>query len=183
MKTSRHNTPFADVINMANALTTARFLCGVLLLFFPAFSRRFLICYLLGGITDAMDGFAARRLGKATAFGAKYDTAADAVFMLAAVIKVAGTAVIPKWLLIWIGVIFIQKALNAAVGIVKYHRFVTVHSVVNKVCGVVVFLLPLLIGGEYPMRIKAAGMVFGCLFASAAAGHEFICILNGHHGK
>ena len=45
---------------MANILTSIRILCGVLLLRFPAFSGAFCALYLLGGLTDALDGAGAR---------------------------------------------------------------------------------------------------------------------------
>lgn len=166
---------------MANFLTTMRIVCGVLLLCVPPFSRWFYLIYLFGGFTDAVDGFAARRSGKATDFGARYDTAADIVFVLAMMIEVINAVVIPLWLLIWIAGIILLKALNAAVGFLKYYRFVAVHSVLNKVCGVVVFMLPLLIGGEYPEQAKTAGLIFACAFASVAATREFICIRSGKH--
>lgn len=73
---------------MANILTTVRIICAPLILIFPAFSTQFYVFYLLGGITDAIDGTVARKLGKATAWGAKYDSAADILFALAALIRI-----------------------------------------------------------------------------------------------
>ena len=166
---------------MANLLTTIRILCGISFLCFPPFSRGFYLLYLLGGLSDAVDGSIARRFGKATDFGAKYDTAADIVFVSAMMIKVIPAAVLPIGLWIWIAGIVLLKALSVAMGFLKYHRFVPIHSVLNKVCGVVVFLLPLLIGGEYPTRAKTAGPAFVCLFASVAAVDEFIRIQSGKH--
>lgn len=166
---------------MANLLTTIRIVCGILLLCFPPFSRWFYLVYLLGGLTDVLDGFAARRTGKATVFGARYDTAADVVFVLAMMIAVINAAVIPLWLLIWIAGIVFLKTLNAAAGFLKYHHFAAVHSVLNKACGAVVFMLPLLIGGEYPEQAKTSIFIFACLFASIAAVWEFVCIQSGRH--
>ena len=46
---------------MANALTFCRIICGLLLLGFPVFSPEFYGFYLLGGITDILDGAIARK--------------------------------------------------------------------------------------------------------------------------
>ena len=165
---------------MANLLTTARIICGILLLCFPAFSKQYYWFAVLGGFTDAIDGSVARRVGKATRFGAVYDTAADMVFTLAMMIKAVGTVVIPLWLAIWIVMIFILKALNAAAGFIKYRRFVSVHSLLNRLCGAAVFVLLLLIGGECPKDAKTLLIAFGCLFASIAAVQELIFIQNGN---
>ena len=62
---------------MADIFTGLRILCGILILFFPAFSGWYYLFYLLGGFTDAIDGTVARKLGEASDFGAKFDTTAD----------------------------------------------------------------------------------------------------------
>ena len=62
---------------MADILTFLRIICALLILIFPAFSKWYYLFYLFGGITDAVDGVVARRLGNATAWGAKFDTVAD----------------------------------------------------------------------------------------------------------
>lgn len=106
---------------MANLLTAARILCALLRLLFPAFSKGYYICYLLGGLTDAADGAAARMLGTATAFGAKIDTAADIVLALAVLWKIVVSVAVPPWLLLWAGMIALIKAANIAVGFVRCH--------------------------------------------------------------
>lgn len=62
---------------MANLLTGSRILCALALLACPAFSGRFYLLYILGGITDVLDGMAARCLNAETELGARLDTAAD----------------------------------------------------------------------------------------------------------
>ena len=67
---------------MANILTAIRIICALLILIFPAFSTWFYLFYLLGGITDAVDGTVARKSGNATAWGAKFDTIADILSLI-----------------------------------------------------------------------------------------------------
>ena len=165
---------------MANILTGIRILCGLLLLLFPAFSKWYYVFYLLGGFTDTVDGAVARKRGEATDFGAKFDTAADFVFALAVIGKIAGSVHLPVWLLLWIGLIVLIKTASIAVGAIKYRRFVTVHSVLNKVCGAVVFVLPLLLGGTFAWQVKVAAIISACTLATVAAIREDCLIRSGN---
>ena len=162
---------------MANVLTVLRILCGLLILICPAFSKWYYFFYLFGGFTDAIDGAVARKLGKVTDFGAKLDTAADFVFASAVIIKIAGAISVPIWLLLWIGTIIIIKVLNVILGAIKYHKFVAVHSKMNKVCGIAVFVSLLLPRWDCAWQGKAAVLV--CMMATAAAIHEGYLICSG----
>lgn len=166
---------------MANILTALRILCALLILIFPAFSTWFYLFYLLGGLTDAVDGAVARRSGNATAWGAQFDTIADLFFVLAVLIKIIGSVVVPSWLLIWIGSIAVMKVVNMIVGFIRYQRFATVHSVWNKACGLIVFIPPLFIGRGYAWQAKAPVVIFACIIASIAAILEFVCMIKGCH--
>ena len=168
---------------MANILTGMRIVCALLILFSPAFSAWFYSFYLLGGLTDAVDGTIARKWGTATAWGAQFDTIADICFVLAVLIKTLGSMVVPTWLLIWIGMIAIMKAANIIIGFIRYHRFVAVHSVWNRVCGMIVFVLPLLIGIVNAWQAKAMMVFFACISASVAAIQECVAILKDGHAE
>ena len=65
------------------------------LLAFPAFSLGFWALYLFCGRTDMADGPVTRRTGSANAFGARLDTAADAVFLAAALGKLLPVLAVP----------------------------------------------------------------------------------------
>ena len=147
------------------------------------FSKWYYVFYLLGGITDAADGIAARKSGSATDFGAKFDTVADTFFVLAVIIRIICFAAVPLWLLIWICVITIIKALNIIIGFIKYHRFIAVHSVLNKICGIIVFVIPLLIGTKLAWQAKTAALIFACIAASISAVRECIYIIKGYHAN
>lgn len=53
---------------MANLITGVRILCGLALLFFPAFPKWFYVFYAAGGLSDVLDGWTARRLGEVSDF-------------------------------------------------------------------------------------------------------------------
>lgn len=157
---------------MANVLTILRIICGLLILICPAFSHWYYFFYLFGGFTDAIDGAVARKLGEETDFGAKLDTVSDFIFVSAVIIKLAGNVFVPVWLLIWIGLIIIIKVSNVIIGAIKYHKFVAVHSIMNKICGLIAFVSLLLIGWDCARQAKAVAAIFVCTIATTAAIHE-----------
>ena len=163
---------------MANVLTGIRILCGLLMLCFPAFSGWYYCFYLIGGFTDAIDGTVARKMGTVSDFGSKFDTAADFIFTLVVVIKIVHALYIPAWLLIWIAIIALIKIGCHLAGYIKYHEFKTVHSVLNKVCGGIVFIVPLFIGEEFAWQAKAVVVIIICILTSITAIAEGMTILG-----
>lgn len=164
---------------MANALTTIRILCGLLIAFLPAFSGWFYLCYLIGGFTDAIDGTVARKLNTATSFGAKFDTVADVIFFGAVIIKILRNFFVPLWVIIWIVCLALLKAASALIGFLKHGRLVAVHSLLNKLAGIAVFITPLVIGLEGAWQAKAVGIICVCILATVSAIQEFVFIWNG----
>ena len=129
--------------HIANILTGCRILGSVLLLFFPAFSSAFYMIYILCGFSDMIDGTIARITNSASEFGAKMDTAADLVFVAVSLIKLLSTIRIPGWLWIWGAVIAMIKTGNIIWGYISKKQFISLHTVMNKMTGLLLFLLPL----------------------------------------
>ena len=129
--------------HIANILTGCRILGSILLLFFSVFSLEFYIIYLLCGFSDMIDGTIARKTNSTSEFGAKIDTAADLVFAAVSLIKFSPTIHIPQWLWIWVGVIAIIKIGNIIWGYISKKQFISLHTTMNKITGLLLFLLPL----------------------------------------
>ena len=165
---------------MANVLTGMRIICGLLILCFPAFSGWYYCFYLIGGFTDAIDGTIARKMGTASDFGSKFDTVADFIFAVAVVIRIMQALTVPVWLIIWIAVIALIKIGFHLAGYIKYHELKTVHSVLNKVCGGIVFIVPLFIGGNYAWQAKAVVVIIVCILTSIAAIAEGVTLLGNN---
>ena len=72
---------------MANAITIFRMAASIVLLFCPAFSPVFYVFYIMAGLSDMLDGFAARKTNTASRFGARLDTIADYMFVIVCLIK------------------------------------------------------------------------------------------------
>ena len=159
---------------MANIITGCRILCSILLLFVPAFSSTFYILYLVAGFTDMIDGPIARKTNTANEFGSRLDTIADIVFVAACMIKLLPVLTIPTWLCIWIGVIAIIKVFNIISGYIVQKKLVAKHTVMNKVTGAVLFILPLTLS---VVDLKYSGG-FICTIAILAAIQEGYLIRN-----
>ena len=128
---------------MANIITFVRILCSIAILFCPVFSVAFYSLYITAGLTDMIDGWVARKTNTVSEFGAKLDTVADFVFVVVCLVKLLPIMDIPTWLYIWIGVIALIKIINIVSGHVVQKQFVAIHSVMNKVTGLLLFILPL----------------------------------------
>ena len=154
--------------HIANIITSSRIVLSLPLLFVPLSSAWLYVFYLLCGFTDMIDGIVARRTNSASEFGARLDTVSDFVFMTVALIKFVPHFHIPVWLWIWIGVIAMIKLGNAALGFVRTKKLISPHTVLNKITGLLLFLLPATISFidlTYTLPIV-------CTIATVAAIHE-----------
>lgn len=155
---------------IANFITAIRIVCSIALLFFPVFSPAFYTLYIVAGISDILDGTVARKTGTVSEFGSKLDTVADFVLILCCLIKVIPILHIPTWLIIWLIVIAALKAINLISGYVLRKEFIALHTVMNKVTGILMFVLPLTLT---VIDLKYSGAVVG-------VAATFVAIQEGH---
>ena len=127
---------------IANIITSCRILLSITLLFCPVFSVCFYSIYLLCGFTDMVDGTIARKTNSASEFGARLDTIADFIFFAVSLIKLLSAIHIPKWIWVWIVVIAIIKICNVILGFIYTKKLISLHTVMNKITGLLLFLLP-----------------------------------------
>lgn len=122
-----------------------------------------------------IDGIVARRTNTVSGFGVRLDTIADIVFTAVCLIKLLPILNIPIWLYIWIAVITFIKAANIVIGFIRQKEFISVHSVMNKVTGGLLFVFPLTLTWIY-LRYSAAVI---CAVATTAAVYEGYLIYAG----
>ena len=161
--------------HIANIITGCRIFGSILLLFFPAFSSGFYITYLLCGFSDMIDGAIARKTNSTGKFGSRLDTIADFVFVTASLFKLLPAIRIPGWLWIWGGVIAVIKISNIIWGYVSEKRFISLHTIMNKLTGLLLFLLPLTISF---VELKYTAIVV-CFVATLSAIQEGYYIRKG----
>ena len=155
---------------MANIVTGCRILCSIGMLFFPAFSLGFFILYLICGLTDMVDGTIARKTNTASEFGAKLDSTADFIFVAVALSKILPVLDIPCWLWGLILGIALVKIANVISGFVREKRFMVEHTILNKMTGFLLFLLPLTVL-FIELKYSAAVVCFVATFAAIQEGY------------
>ena len=162
--------------HIANIITASRILFSVLLLFLPVLGAGFYVTYLLCGITDMIDGTIARKTGTVSEFGARLDSVADLVFLSVSLAKFLPIVPISQWLLAWIAVIGVVKIVNLIWGYVRIKTLVSLHTVMNKITGSLLFLLPL----SFPVIDLNYSSIAVCVVASLAAIQESFYIVTGN---
>ena len=159
---------------IANIVSSSRILLSITLLFCPVFSVCFYGIYLLCGFTDMVDGTVARKTNAVSEFGAKLDTASDFIFFAVALIKLLPVIHIPKWIWVWIVIIAIIKIFNVILGFIYTKKLISLHTVMNKITGLLLFLIP---PALQFIEIKYSFAV-ACIIATIAAIQELCYIVN-----
>jgi CDP-diacylglycerol--glycerol-3-phosphate 3-phosphatidyltransferase len=162
---------------MANIITGFRVLISFALLFCPVFSTVFYMLYLIAGVSDMIDGTIARRMNTVSESGARFDTLADTVFVAVCLIKLPPVISMPTWLCIWIVMIALIKIFNSISGYIAQKKLVAVHSVMNKVTGILLFVLPLIFS-IVPLKYSAIPVCVVATFAAVQEGHIIRTDLN-----
>lgn len=153
---------------LANIITISRILCSICLLCCPVLSFGFYTVYLFCGFTDTLDGTIARQTKTISEFGARLDTAADIVFVAVCLVKILPLIHLPIWLWIWIAIITTIKIVNILRGFIRSKKLISIHTILNKVTGFLLFLFPLTLGFIEPMY----GSMMVCSLATVSAISE-----------
>ena len=162
---------------IANIITSCRILGSIGLLFCPVFSDGFYVLYLFCGLTDMVDGSIARKTGTVSSFGARLDTVADFLFVIASFVKLVPVIRIPVWIWGWAAVIAVVKLVNLVWGSTQMKQMPSLHTIANKATGLCLFLLPLTISF---VELRYTFPVV-CIIATIAAIQEGYYIATGHH--
>lgn len=138
---------------MANTITGSRILFGILMLCFPVFSVPFYAFYLAAGLSDMIDGPIARHRHEETAFGAKFDSIADLLFVLCCMIKILPALPLRPWMIVGIVIVAVIRIGTMVYGFWKSKKLIAEHTILNKITGACLFLFPFTIG-IVPMQIS-----------------------------
>ena len=132
-----------------NLLSASRIVLCLPLLLVDAMTLPFWVLYLIAGLTDILDGFLARRWDTESEFGARLDSLADFLFVLAVGYKLFPWLKLPATLWMMIGLIAIVKMFNAICSYVVKHRIEYLHTKANKLTGFLLFIGVMAIGQSY----------------------------------
>ena len=159
---------------MANLITAIRILCSVVLLFCAALSPWFYALYITAGVSDMVDGWVARKTNTVSEFGSKLDTVADILFVVVCLVKLLPVLHLPVWIYVWIGLIACIKVFNIIYSYAVRKQFLADHSILNKVTGALLFVLPLTLS---VINVKYSAAVV-CAVATVAAVREGIRVFR-----
>jgi CDP-diacylglycerol--glycerol-3-phosphate 3-phosphatidyltransferase len=128
-------------MNIPNIISFSRIILSVVLLFLMNSVPQFLILFFIAGLTDVADGYIARKYNMATALGARIDSIADIFFhiVLLFVIFLKYRWVFTENVALFFAVLAI-KLLSMIVSKMKFGKIVFLHTIANKVTGLLVFV-------------------------------------------
>lgn len=152
--------------DIPNCITSVRIVGAAVLFFVEPFSLFFYIVYTACGVTDVLDGFAARRLKAVSEFGSLLDSVADLVFYAAMLLYVIPYLWkrVPVGIWYVVGGIIALRLVSYLTAWMKYHRFASLHTYGNKVTGLFVFFMPYLIMFLDNTLVCVMGCVIGSVF-------------------
>lgn len=127
-----------------NIITCVRILGTIALVFIEPFCVPFYVIWTICGVSDVLDGTVARMTKQESKFGARLDSMADIMFYLLMLYRVLPTliAVLPRWIWIIVCVIAVTRSAAYVTALIKYKRFASLHSYLNKLSGFMLFLVP-----------------------------------------
>lgn len=157
-------------VNTANAITAFRIIGTICLLFTKPFTKIFYIIYTLSGISDIFDGFVARLTKTSSAFGAMLDSIADLVLYAVMVLKIfpALFDTLPVWIWYAVTIVVAIRIASYMAAAVKYKRFASLHTKLNKITGFLVFMIPYMI----KMPIATPYCVTACSVSAVSSLEE-----------
>ncbi len=128
-----------------NCLSIIRIILSFSLIFTVPLSFTFYVIYLICGISDIMDGIIARKTGSCSELGARLDSAADLIMVIALFFRIFPMLKLPDLIVLWVIIIFIIRLISVTIVLVKYKTFAILHTWSNKAAGFALFLAPFLL--------------------------------------
>ena len=149
-----------------NLLSASRIALCLPLLLVDAMTLPFWVLYVIAGTTDMLDGFLARRWGLESKFGARLDSLADFVFVIAVGYKLFPYLKLPTALWMMIGLIALIKVVN----VISSLQIEFLHTKANKLTGFLLFVGMMTIGQSYFVPVA---WIIACiaLFADIQEGY------------
>lgn len=133
-------------VRYPDVITSIRIVCSVAMLFVPELSVSFFVIYISAGFSDVFDGYVSRRFRCASEFGSVFDTFADLCFFIATLVVLFKYVDVPIWLFTWVVALFFMKESTLITGFVLFRKIVVKHTTLNRITGLMFFMLPFAIG-------------------------------------
>ncbi|MFW6015148.1 MAG: CDP-alcohol phosphatidyltransferase family protein [bacterium] len=131
-----------------NYISLARILLVFTLVFVRPLSLEFFIIYLVCGISDMIDGYLARKMNTESKLGEKLDSLADFIMVSVVIIILYPIIDINVKIFYWIIGIVLIRLISIIIVYIKYKTFGIIHTLGNKITGLMLFVFPFIIKSE-----------------------------------
>ena len=160
--------------SIPNCITAIRIVAAAALLIVKPFSALFFFFYLICGVSDALDGYLARKMDACSKFGQVLDSISDLIFIGIVLLIFIPMLHLPMRMINWIAGIAAVRLLSIILGLAKYRRLAFLHTYANKATGIVLFCFPFLI----PVLGAETAAAIICCIASISAAEELLINLT-----
>lgn len=126
--------------HLPNIISCFRIALSGALFFFTDRPAVFIFLFILCGISDAADGYIARRFGLETRLGARLDSLGDFLFTAAAIYAIFPLISHESIILSFIVFIFILRIANLTITKLKFRQWGVIHTIGSKVTGAILFV-------------------------------------------
>ena len=161
---------------LPNIITSIRIIGAIIIFFLEPFTLEFYLVYGICGVSDALDGFVARKFHLESKFGSVLDSASDIIFLGVMGFKIFPTLMelLDTWCWFMIGIPVFLQVVGYIICAIKYKKFSAMHTYANKVMSAAIFCFPFTFIGF----IKPLYEVYIGVFGSVAifAGIEIVLI-------
>ena len=162
-----------------NIITSIRIIGAIIIVFLEPFSLTFFLVYGICGVTDALDGFIARKFHLESKIGSALDSVSDVIFLGVMGFKILPTLLelLPIWNWVMILVPVGLQTIAYFICAIKYKRFSAVHTYANKVMSAAIFFYPFSFIGFIPAIYQTYVAVFGSVAIYASIEINLIHII------
>jgi CDP-diacylglycerol--glycerol-3-phosphate 3-phosphatidyltransferase len=155
-------------------ITISRIILSLTLIYIKPLTLTFYTVYIICALTDAADGFIARKTGTESRFGAKLDSLADMIMAFVLLAVIYSIVILTSEIIIWIILIIIIRLASMTAAMIKYKTFASIHTYGNKIAGTFLFTFPIWL----PFIHTTTLIYTTCFLATISAIEEFIIMIT-----
>lgn len=149
--------------NAANIVTSTRIIGTLCLIPFETYSLPFYIFYIWCGVSDVIDGFIARTTHTVSRLGSILDTISDLTLYTVMMIKILPDLKAGLNDTIWFFIYLVigMRLLLYIFVLIRMKKISSRHTILNKVTGFMMFLLPFMVHTPYLVIYSICVLVVG----------------------
>ena len=134
-----------------NFITMVRIIGSLCLLFVQPLKKPFYIIYTIAGLSDALDGFIARKTNSVSELGSKLDSIADLSFYIVMILRLFPVLWenLPRYIWYMVETVVVLRIASYTISAVKFRRFASLHTYMNKTATLMIFFVPYIINSSF----------------------------------